>query len=489
MKVLMAASEGVPFARTGGLAEVVGMLAGALTSIGVETDVILPLYGSIDRKAYGILPCNSTVEVDMGGRLVEGRVHRATMPAKGVEPGAAYFIENEEYFDRPYLYGMEDGDYADNCERFVFFCRAAAKALDALGLDYDIIHCHDWQTALLPVYLRTLYSNLQAARDVRTVVTIHNLAFQGLFWHWDWPLTGLDWSLFSWRGLEFYGKMNLLKGGVLFADAITTVSKTYSREIQTPEYGYGLEGVFESRADQIYGVVSGLDCDEWNPATDTAIERNYDADDPDDKRFCKLALQDECGLTMDASLPLVSYVGRLSEQRGLDLLEGAMELLLSLPLQLVIQGEGGRHHQERLAAFCASYPGQACYLSEDREDRRRRIFAGSDLFLMPSRFEPCGLEQLIAMRYGAVPVVRHTGGLADTVSDLTPEGLEDGTATGFVFLEYNEAALVDEVSRALETYLEVDIWRQLIINAMRQDWSYVAAARQYEKIYRRIERD
>jgi starch synthase len=489
MKVLMVTPEAVPFASTGGLAEAVGMLSGALAVEGVETDIVMPLYASIERDLHGIRSTGTRVEVDLAGRVAEGEIFSCPLPAKGVSPGTAWFIANDEYFGRPQLYGTEDGDYADNCERFVFFCRAAVRAMEALGQRPELIHCHDWQTALVAVYLRTLYSNLEVARSVRTLQSIHNLSFQGQFWHWDWPLTGLDWSLFSWRGLEFYGKMNLLKGGVIFADGIGTVSRTYAQEIQTPEYGCGLEGVFQVRSDELFGIVNGLDYDRWNPRTDKDLVSNYGQDDLGGKAVCKRALQEECGFRPAPEIPVVAMVSRLTDQKGLDLVVSAAEELLDLPLQLVILGEGERRHIEALGGIAEAYEDRVCFRCGWDEPFARRIFGGADIFLMPSRFEPCGMAQLVAMRYGAIPVVRYTGGLADTVEDLTPEGLGEGRSTGFVFLEYTEAALVQELSRAVEEYSSPRTWGHLVKNAMTKDWSFLASARQYKEVYERICRD
>jgi starch synthase len=403
-----------------------------------------------------------------------------------VAPGRAWFIENDEYFSRDYLYGTDDADYNDNCERFSFFAQAVLCAIDVLGLKIDLIHCHDWQASLIPVYLKTLYAEAPACKGVRSLLTIHNLAYQGVFWHWDWPLTGLDWGLFTWRGLEFYGKLNFLKGGIIFADAVSTVSKSYSREILTPEHGCGLEGVLEARQKNLFGITNGLDYDTWDPATDEVLISNFSKHDVTGKATCKQALQETCDLEVSPELPLVGMVSRLTDQKGFDLLVECFEDLMASPLQLVILGAGARHTSEILAELCHVHSDRAFFLDDFDEEFARRIFAGSDLFLMPSRFEPCGLAQLIAMRYGAVPIVRATGGLADTVVDVSPEGLEDGSSTGFMFLEYNAASLLDVTLHALDTYEDRDRWLRLKENCMAQDWSFPACARSYVKVYDRI---
>lgn len=486
MKVLMAASEVTPFAQTGGLADVVGLLSGALCAEGVATDIVMPLYASVDRKAHKVRSTGKRIEVDVAGRMVEGALYACPLPGTSEAQGTAYFIEAPCYYDRDTLYGTEEGDYADNCERFIFFSRGVLEAAEVLGLGSDIIHCHDWQTALVPVYLKTLYAGTPVAEQARCLLTVHNLAYQGLFWHWDWPLTGLDWSLFSWRALEFYGKINLLKGGLVFADAISTVSKTYSREMQTPEYGCGLEGVLQSRSRETYGVVNGLDAEVWDPARDDQIVANYSVGDLAGKAQCKQALQYECNLEVNAAVPIVAMVAPLTDRKGFDLVEEAFDAMLRLPIQLVILGMGQRHHGAALEALAAGGEGRVFFKRAYDAAFSHRIFAGSDILLAPSHFEPSGLSQLVALRYGAVPVVRSTGGLADTVEDFTPEGLEAGTANGFAFLEYNAAALLDELERAVGHYGEGENWARLVANGMRQDWSFLASARRYREIYHRM---
>ncbi|MFH0910699.1 MAG: glycogen/starch synthase [Planctomycetota bacterium] len=486
MKVLMATSEADPFARTGGLGDMVGMLYGALAVEGVSTDVILPLYASVDRERYGLVSTGKRITIEIDGRPTAGEIFAAPLPSKGVHTGTAYFIANDMYFDRPGLYGDEEGDYPDNLERFVFFSRAVLEAVRALGLSPDILHCHDWQTSLIPVYLHAQPERWESLRGIRTLLTIHNLAYQGLFSHWDWPVLGLDWSLFGWQGLEFYGKINLLKGGILFASGISTVSKTYSREIQTPEYGCGLEGVLQSRRDRIFGVVSGLDNERWDPGTDAALPECYSADHPAGKTACKRALQSASGLEENPALLLAAMVGDFEEQKGLDLILESFEALTALPLQIVILGRGARPYGATLQDLCRQYPVNTHLSPEYGEADVRRAYAGADLFWIPHRFEPCGTAQLIALRYGAVPVAHFTGGLADTVSDMTPEGLLDGSATGFVFLEYNAASFYDEVARAVALHDDPAAWGRLRENGMRQDWSFLASARRYRDIYERL---
>lgn len=486
MKVVMATSELTPFAKTGGLADMVGMLSGELCHQGATITIIMPLYGHIQIKKHKLENLKKNFFIDMAGRKTVASLWKGYLPGVCENKCEIYFIQNDEYYNRPFLYGNSEGDYADNCERFVFFSKAVLETIKEIDLNPDVIHCHDWQTALIPVYLSTFYSDDENLKDVNTLLTIHNLAYQGVFWHWDWPLTSLDWSLFSWQGLEFYGKMNLLKGGIVFADAISTVSKTYSQEIQTPEYGCGLDGVFRARKANVHGIINGLDYQLWNPETDKCITENYSIRAMSGKRSCKLALQKELGLEVDAGIPLVAMVGRVVEQKGIDLLEECFDAIMDNVLQLVILGTGNRHHTEKLRKMMEKY-GSSAHFAEGFNDRlARRIYSGSDILLMPSLFEPCGLSQLIAMKYGSVPIVHSTGGLADTVVDFSPEGLEDGSATGFVFLEKTPAALCDEVIRAITHFEDADDWFKLMCNCMSKDWSFCESAQKYLNLYKSL---
>lgn len=486
MKIIMITSELSPFAKTGGLADMVSMLSGALSCSDIEVYIIIPFYSQISEKKYKIENLKKSVSVFIAGRQLQGDLFKGHLPGLPCSSCTVYFIKNREYYDRPFLYGNADGDYADNCERFVFFSKSSLELIKALDLNPDIIHCHDWQTALIPVYLATDYQDDVVLGNVKSLFTIHNLAYQGVFWHWDWPLTSLDWSLFSWQGLEFYGKINLLKGGIVFADAISTVSKTYSREIMTPEYGCGLDGVLRSRKDNIFGIVNGMDYDLWNPEDDKCIKSGYSIRDLSGKRKCKAALQKELKLEIDPGVPLVAMIGRIVEQNGIDLLEECYDAVMQEALQLVILGIGSRYNVEKFKKFASRYPEKSVFVAGYDDRLARRMYAGSDMLLMPSLFEPCGYSQLIAMRYGSVPVVHSSGGLADTVIDLSPEGIEDGTSTGFVFLESNPAALYDEIDRALNFYADAENWNKIVYNCMNTDWSFLNTADNYTKLYNKI---
>lgn len=476
MNVLFAASEAAPFAKTGGLADVAGSLPPALASLGHDVRVVIPCYRQVDVEKYGLKHIAS-FPVPIGSwqercDVLEGRM------GKNV---TAYFIRKDVYYDRPELYRSARADYPDNAERFIFFSRAVLELCSAVRFRPDIVHCNDWQTGLVPLYLRMPYRNGEFLRTARTVFTVHNLGYQGLFWHWDMRLTGLGWDVFTPEGIEFWGKLNFLKAGLVYSDVITTVSRTYSREIRTPEYGHGLEGVLANRASDLFGIVNGIDYTVWNPATDSAIARTFTPSRLAGKAACKLRLYELARLAPDSD-PIIGMVTRLVDQKGLDILTAALPEMMSLGVRLVVLGTGDERYHRVLTDAAGRYPGRVRVLLRYDDAIAKAIYAGSDLFLMPSRYEPCGLGQMNALRYGTVPVVRKTGGLADTVQDYDPRS---GRGTGFVFEEYSESALVDCVQRALETYGDRKRWKRLVRNGMQQDFSWERSAKEYVKVYRK----
>jgi starch synthase len=476
MKILFAASEAVPFAKTGGLADVAGSLPPALASLGHDVSVVMPRYRQVDVAAYKLRHAGSFT-VPLGTWQERCDVFKGRM-GRNV---TVYFINKDIYFDRPELYRTQRADYPDNAERFIFFSRAVLELCVALDLRPEIVHCNDWQTGLVPLYLKKLYHSTDALRRAKTVFTVHNLAYQGLFWHWDMRLTGLDWDVFTPEGLEFWGKMNLLKAGLVSADGITTVSKTYSREIRTPEFGCGLEGVLVRRAADLSGIVNGIDTREWDPSRDRALPRTFSASRLAGKAACRKALFQRLGLPDDEG-PLLGMVTRLVDQKGLDILTRALPEILSLGARLVILGTGDVKYHQILTDAAARYRGRMKVQLHYDEGLARSIYAGCDLFLMPSRFEPCGLGQMIALRYGAVPIVRRTGGLADTVLDYNAR---TGRGTGFVFEEYSAPALVECLRRALELYNDREKWTRLVQAGMKQDFSWERSAKEYVKVYRK----
>jgi len=463
-------------AKTGGLADVAGALPKALAALGHDVRVLMPKYRGVDRHAHSLTPILH-LRVPIADRHSEGTVLEGRT-GSGV---SLYLLANDHYYDRDGLYATPDGDYWDNCERFIFFCRAALEA--ARGLDWrpQLIHANDWQTGLIPVYLATLYRDDPVCSQIAALFTIHNLAYQGVFWHYDMPMTGLGWDLFTPAGIEFYGKINFLKGGLVFADLLNTVSRTYAREVQTPEFGCGLEGVLQERSSALFGVVNGIDYEVWNPQTDPEIPKRYPAEDLEGKGICKASLREEVGLR-DEPGPLLGMVTRLAEQKGTDLVLAALPELLAEGCQLVLLGSGDPSIEQAFADVAQRYPGQAAVRLGYDAALARRIYAGADCFLMPSRYEPCGLGQLISLRYGTVPVVRWTGGLVDTVKEFDPA---TGAGTGFGFEGFSVEALAGAVRRALATYRQPERWRHLVLNGMAEDFSWEASAREYVMLYRK----
>jgi starch synthase len=480
MNIVMAASEVTPFAKTGGLADVVGAVPKSLLALGHTVSVFMPLYKMVRKNCAAMTDTKAVVSVPVGENVQQARIFKAFLPGTAVP---TYLVENDRYYMRDALYGKEGKDFPDNSERFIFFSRAVLEAVSALRIPCDVIHCHDWQTALIPVYLKTIYRNAPGLGGVGSVFTIHNLAFQGLFWHWDMKLTGLDWSFFNCKQLEFWGKVNFMKGGLVFADVLNTVSETYAREIQTTdEYGCGLEGVLRDRSQDLYGVVNGIDYEVWNPATDPLIPAKYDAKKLSGKAACKKFLQRKCGLPA-SRVPLIGMIGRLTDQKGFDLAAEVMEQLLTNKIQFVVLGTGEPKYHDLLNRLARNYPDRMGVTLGFDNQLAHEIEAGADMFLMPSRFEPCGLNQLYSLKYGTVPIVRRTGGLADTVMDCTPETLENGTATGFCFEKYSAAELLATVKRAIACYADRKTWLKLMKNGMAQNWSWVESARRYVKLY------
>jgi starch synthase len=433
--------------------------------------------------------------------MVEGRLWRSSL-ADGDVP--VFLVEQDDYYDRDdpaagrglYQFAAPGGgrrDYADNCARFVFFCRAVLEALRLLDFWPDVLHANDWQTGLVPVYLREVYRHYTVPRSeryerVKTLFTIHNIAYQGVFWHFDMALARLDWRLFNHRQLEFHGRLNLLKAGIVFSDLINTVSPTYAKEIQTPYYGWGLQGVLTERRDRLFGIVNGVDYRAWDPARDPHLPAHYDADNLEPgKPQCKAALQRRLALAEEPGAPLLGVVARLVEQKGIDLIIKAAPALLQDGAQLAVLGEGDPVYHQMLKDLQARFPGRVGLLLGFDGPLAHQIEAGADLFLMPSWYEPCGLNQLYSLRYGTPPVVRATGGLADTVADATDEAIAVGTAGGFRFAAYAADAFLDAARRGVNLYRERSgRWRALQRSAMRQDWSWDRSAAEYVRLYEKL---
>jgi starch synthase len=483
MRVLEVASEAVPFAKTGGLADVIGALPEALVDAGCEVSLVIPAHREAFAQDASIEPTGIEFEVPIGTRKQSARILRSRRPGARAD---VYLVANEELYDRPTLYGGTR-DYADNAERFIFLSRAALELACRLDRSWDIVHCHDWQTGLVPAYRKLVYGSHPALAAARTVMTIHNIAYQGLFWHWDMLLTGLDWKYFTWEQMEFYGQLNLLKTGIVFADAISTVSPTYAREIQSSPGGCGLEGLLASRSDVLTGIVNGIDTVAWDPAADPHLPRPYRADDVDAGKYAaRGALAARLGHAAPDARPLVAFVGRLVEQKGVELV---LEILGRMAgegrAHFVILGTGSDEYERLLQRAALTFPGTVDVVIGFDEGLAHLVQAAADITLVPSLFEPCGLTQLYAQRYGSIPVVRATGGLVDTVVDTNPDTLRDGAATGFVFEGFEAAGLARALDRALEAHADRPLWHELVRRAMRQDWSWRTSGRDYLRLFER----
>lgn len=499
LKCLHAASEVAGFAKTGGLADVVAALPPALSAHNVDCAVVMPLYRACRNQA--IEPTDLRFRVPIGERAVEGRLWRGILPGSRTP---IYLVEQPDYFERDEavsgrgLYQFTDAggqrvDYTDNSARFGFFSRALFEVMRLVHFWPDVLHLHDWQTGLASVYLHETYRrfgkpDLRARyQSIRTIFTIHNLAYQGAFWHYDVPMLGLPWRLFTMDKLEFYGKLNFLKAGLVYADALTTVSPTYAREIQTTLLGCGLHGVLMERAGRLHGIVNGIDDQVWNPAADPHLPAAYDSANLAGKARCKAALQKEFNLDIAEKTPLLGVVSRLAVQKGLDLIEAVVPAVLRSGAQLAVLGDGDKAYRDMLLKLQKDFPGKVGVCFQQSEAIAHRIEAGADIFLMPSRYEPCGLNQLYSLRYGTIPVVRATGGLADTVVDATPTNVTLARATGFAFLPPSPGAFAEALARAIHTYSEQPkVWRQLQHTGMAQDWSWRRSALEYERLYRQV---
>ncbi|MFC4599238.1 glycogen synthase GlgA [Cohnella hongkongensis] len=473
MKVMFAASEAMPLVKTGGLADVVGALPKALAKQGAEVTVVLPKYGEIPKSIADAAETIAVLEVQLGWRRQYCGIQEVT--ADGVR---FLLIDNEFYFKRGYLYG-----YGDEAERFAFFCFAVLEMLDKLEAFPDILHCHDWQTGLIPFLLRTRYAHRPGHRNVRTVFTIHNLQYQGVFSRellQELLSTGDD--SFTPDSLEFYGAASCMKAGLRFADKLSTVSWTYAREIQTERYGEKLDGVIRQRADDLWGILNGIDTDEYDPMSDPHLAVHY-RNSLEKKRENKTALQRELGLPVDPAVPLVGIVSRLTHQKGFDLIGEALPELMKERVQLAVLGSGDPGIEAMLRGALTANRDKLALWFGFNEGLARRIYAASDMYLMPSRFEPCGLSQLIALRYRSVPIVRETGGLKDTVS---PYNEHAGTGNGFTFGPPTAHDMLYTIRRALAFYEDAGHWERIVANGAKKDYGWESSARLYCQLYREL---
>jgi len=478
LKILILASEMVPFAKTGGLADVIGSLPKALATLQNGNAVLHDVRVAIPRyKEIGDAPYLMDFPVKIGERNATAIIRTRAVEAQyqGVHRSVpVYMTDNYHYFYRDGLYM-----FPDEAERFAFFCRAVLEMLPRLNWQPDVIHCNDWQTGPVPLLLQTTYAG-PFYRRTATVFTIHNLQYQGNFPEQTLELFDLDKELFTPEGIEFYGTVSFMKAGIEYADVVSTVSRTYAREIQTPVMGERLDGVLRRRSDDLYGIVNGINYHEFDPGTDQRIYRNFDAKNIAGKKDNKYALQKEMGLPVQ-DVPLLGLISRLVDQKGLDIMLEIVGELMQTEMQLVVLGSGDPHYEKLFADLREEFPHKVGVFIGFNAILAQRIYAGADLFLMPSRFEPCGLGQLISMRYGTVPVVRSTGGLADTVHDFNPA---TGSGNGFVFESYTGQALLGAIRRALKLYREdAAQWEQLVRRVMELDYSWARSAVEYLQLY------
>ena len=482
IKILSVASEVVPFAKTGGLADVVGALSKVLPSLKCEVKTILPKYRMVDEDKFSLAELDLPLpEIKIGNKPIKFRIKRCSQPENGAE---YLFVENQEYYDREELYrDIKTGlDYEDNDERFIFFCRAVLETIKALDWKPDVIHCNDWQSALVPAYIKILYEKDLFFNKIATLFTIHNIAYQGNFSAETFNKLGLKGELFyPMSPFEYWGRVNFLKIGISQADLLNTVSERYAVEIQSgPEYGFGMEGILRDRGQDLFGVLNGIDYEEWSPEKDKLIPYNYSKGNLQVKGKNKEFLLKLSGLKSDGNIPLIGMISRLADQKGFDLFQEIAEKLLSSKLKIIILGTGEEKYHRALTLLEKKYPHKfRLYLKYDNK-LAHLIEAGADMFLMPSKYEPCGLNQLYSLKYGTVPVVRETGGLADTIENYNPE-TEKGT--GFVFKYYSGEELFLALKKALELFENKAEWKNLVLQGMDKDFSWQSSARKYIHLY------
>jgi starch synthase len=477
IKVLFVSPEVVPFAKTGGLADVAGSLPQALKKLGCDVRLVLPLYRMVRQGNFPLKKRLADLPVRLGGRELAVEIYESEL-AEGLP---VYFVERDEFFDRSYLYGTPRGDYFDNDQRFTLFCNAVLALAEALPFQPDLFHGHDWQAGLIPALLHFRRRRDPFWAGTASLFTIHNIAYQGLFEPDILPLAGLPWEAYSPSGLEYYGAVNLLKSGIVYSQIINTVSRKYSQEIQTGEYGYGLEGILTYRRADLFGIVNGVDYESWNPQTDPLIAAAYAPDRLQGKEACKADLLREFNLAPEqGARPVLGVISRLADQKGFDLLAAVMDRLLQQEISLVILGTGEEKYHKLFSELAAKHPRKIGLRLAYDNALAHKIEAGSDMLLMPSRYEPCGLNQIYSLKYGTIPIVRATGGLDDTI---IPFDRETKRGTGFKFHEYRADDFWQTLAEALAVYRNADQWQTLMRNAMAADYSWENSAREYVRLY------
>ena len=479
LKILFLSPEAVPFAKTGGLGDVAGSLPPALRRLGVDVRLVLPLYAMVRKSGADMRLIGEDLKVPLGSSRLTARIWES----QTAQNTPLYLIEREDLFDRPNLYGNSSGDYYDNLERFSFFCHGALRLAEELSFCPDLVHCHDWQSGLVPPLIKGPYRHSACVGKAKTMFTIHNLGYQGIFPPEKLGLTGLSpEGYFRMDGLEFWGKISLLKAGLVYSDMITTVSPTYAQEIQTDSYGLGMEGILQQRRSALFGILNGVDYGVWDPEHDAHLPARYSLKRMAGKRKCKEALIREMALNPALETrPLLGVISRLDAQKGIDLLVEALPQILALDVGVVILGSGDESIQEALRKTVRNNPGRVGLTVGFDEPLAHRIMGGADLFLIPSRYEPCGLTQMYALRYGTVPVVRATGGLDDTIVSFHKK---TGDGTGFKFTAYQPQALLSAIAGAADLFGDVKLWKKLRTNGMEADFSWDRSARSYLDLYR-----
>jgi starch synthase len=492
MRVVLASSEAVPFSKTGGLADVATGLSRGLAEAGHDVTLVVPYHRRQCPASVHCAPTGTTVTVPIADRHVTAQVYTAPLAGSDVR---VLLIDQPAYFDRTALYTEGGEDYVDNCERFAFFSRAVLEAARVLQLRPDIVHANDWQTGLIPALIAIEHRGQPGFERTAAVFTVHNMAFQGQFWKWDMRLTGLDWKYFNHRQMEFWDHLNLLKTGIVFADMVTTVSPTYAREICTPDFGYGLQGVLAERGDRLVGILNGVDTGDWNPQTDRHLSQNYSlADWETGKAACKRQLQVQLGLAQRPAVPLLGMISRLTAQKGFGLLSALAGELLSMDVQMVFLGIGEQRYEQLVLDLCRRSPQQVAAMLGFNEPLAHQIEAGSDVYLMPSMFEPCGLNQMYSLQYGTVPIVHAVGGLADTIVDASDGERGNGFRFGPFYTPHEQEFIRrvvgpfgEQVRRAVRQYHDRPSWRRLVRVGMSQDLSWRHSADEYAGVYRRAQ--
>jgi len=480
MNIFIVSPEAYPFAQTGNLGEVVHGLASSLAGGGHRVSVVLPLYRQVREQGHSLTSTGIRLTIPLSIKTLEAEVYLTAL-----KPDFDfYFIAQDSLYNRDGLYGTCYGDFQDNAERFIFFSRAVVEMVEALELDFDVCHCHDWQTGLVPVYGRTLYRDRPRWQRLPVVYSVHNAGYQGIFPAYDFPLTGLDWGVLSPKALEFFDKINLMKGGLVFADLLTTVSARYREEILTPEYGFGLEGVFLERDSDLFGIPERVDYSRWQTSNNAFLAAHYDADHLERKKACKAHLLARFGLDQPVTRPLIGMNTRLYDRKGIDLVESILEDLLRLDVGFVLQGTGKERHKHLLQEIRNRHPERMGLSFGYSEELAHQIIAGSDIFLMPSRYEPGGLDQLYCLRYGTIPVVRATGGLDETVENYNSQ---TGEGSGFKFAACSPHDLLEAVHRTLALYRDRTSWEALMRRNMTLDFSWDTVVPQYLELYRRAQ--